>query len=76
MRRDGRGWTHRVVKMARGMRGQWFEFPTAITGTDVDELKAYAERFAREQTEAGLSGSQVVVKARRGGAWVSMYRIG
>lgn len=58
-------WTHKVVKVARGMDGKWFDFPTAGTfGTEL-EARAYAARFASEQRAAGVSGTRITVRARK-----------
>ena len=61
-------WTHKVVKVARGMQGQWFDFPTAATFSSESEAIEYAERFAREQ--AGVGGAKITVRTRKGNCTV------
>lgn len=64
-------WTHKVVKIARGMDGNWFDFPTAATFTSEAEAIYYAEDFAREQGEAGVVGTRITVRTRRGNRLVA-----
>ena len=42
-------WTHKVVKMSRGMNGEWFAHRAAATFTDFDSACQYARLFHREQ---------------------------
>lgn len=73
-----RQWTHRVVKRARGMQGEWFDFPTAATFSSFSEADAYARTFHAEQR--GVGGADIQVRARSGGypghrgATVASYR--
>lgn len=59
-------WTHKVVKAQRGGNGQWFRYPAALTTADEAEAVAYAERFAAEQTAAGVVGTRILVLTRKG----------
>lgn len=60
-------WTHKVVKMARGGDSKWFAHRTAGTFPSEAEAVAYAESFAAEQRESGVSGTRIVVIVRKGG---------
>jgi hypothetical protein len=71
---DGRTWKFAVVKRMFGMNGKKFDFPTAATFAVVEDACAYAERFAREQSAAGVTHADFVVRARKGGEWVKVYR--
>jgi hypothetical protein len=57
-------WAYKVVKSQRGGQGQWFRYPAALTTADEAEAIEYAERFAAEQ--AGVSGTRILVLARKG----------
>lgn len=57
-------WTHKVVKMQRGMRGEWFGHPAAATFASESEARAYAEEFAAEQRAAGVAGTRITVQTR------------
>lgn len=59
----GSKWTHKVVKMQRGMRGEWFARAAAFTGS-LDECQTYAAAFAAEQ--AGVAGTRITVQTRGG----------
>jgi hypothetical protein len=61
----GRSWTHRVVKRARGMQGEYFDFVPAATFDSLREAEQYAEEFAREQ--AGVGGVIIDIRLRSGG---------
>lgn len=70
-------WTHKVVKVSRGTNSEWYSHPAAFTGS-MDECKAYAETFLREQTagEGSLRGSlghRIQVQTR-GGSVVQSLR--
>lgn len=69
-----KNWTHKAVKMQRGSAGEWFSYPAATTGTE-EECRACAERFAAEQTAAGVVGTRIVLLTR-GGKFVAEYRVG
>ena len=67
-------WTHKVVKLQRGMNGQWFAHRAAMTGTET-EARIYAEKFATEQTNAGVTGTRIVVRTK-GGKSIAEMRVG
>lgn len=59
--KTNRNYTHMVVKKQRGSQGEWFSYPAAMTGSEV-ECMEYAEQFAREQ--AGVPGTRITVQTR------------
>ena len=59
-----KNWTHKVVKKQRGMQGEWFAYPAAMTGTEA-ECRKYAEQFAASQRVAGVVGTKIVVESRK-----------
>jgi hypothetical protein len=65
-------WTHKVVKQQRGMKGQWFAYPAAMTGSE-DEARKYASEFASSQRDAGVVGTRITVQTR-GGSVVHVER--
>lgn len=65
-----RKWTHKVVKIARGMQGEWFDFPTAATFDSQAAAEKYAKEFADEQR--GVVGARITVRTR-GGKTISTY---
>ena len=67
-------WKFKVVKMMRGMQGQWFAFPTAATFPTEGEAREYAEQFAADQREAGIRTARYTVRTR-GNRLVSEIRI-
>lgn len=69
---DGRKWTSKVVKRARGAQGEWFDFPTAGTFASESDARRYAEGFAREQI--GVGGARIDVRNRRSGT-IASYRV-
>lgn len=60
-------WTHKVVKTQRGSDGQWFRYAGRAFAS-LDEAVTYAEQFAGDQT--GVSGTRILVVARKGGGIV------
>lgn len=71
---DGRKWTYRVVKRARGSQGEFFDFPTAATFGSESAAQAYAARFAAEQADVG--GAEIDVRCRRGNRTVTTWKLG
>lgn len=59
-------WTHKVVKMSRGVDGKWFAFRAAGTFADAESAIGYAREFASEQRVAGVSGTRIAVVSRKG----------
>lgn len=57
-------WKYKVVKVARGGNGKWFDFPTASTFDTEADAKQYAERFAADQR--GVAGAKITVRKRNG----------
>jgi hypothetical protein len=57
-------WTHKVVKMQRGMQGKWFAYPAAQTFSSATEAEKYAHDFAAEQRAAGVTGTKITVQTR------------
>ena len=64
-------WTHKVVKIARGMDGQWFDYPTTATFANETDAVNYAESWAREQGGAGVVGTKITVRSRKGNRWIA-----
>lgn len=62
-------WTHKVVKMSRGMQGEWFAHPTAGTFGSFEAACEYAREFhADQQAVLGVSDAHkycVVARGRR-----------
>lgn len=69
-----KNWTHKVVKKQRGMRGQWFAYPAAMTTDSEQAAKEYAAQFADAQRSAGVVGTRIVVETR-GRQFVADYRV-
>ncbi len=69
-----RDWTHKVVKKQRGMRGEWFSYPAAMTTNSEQEARNYAEQFAASQRAAGVAGTRIVVETR-GRQFIAEYRV-
>lgn len=67
-------WTHKVVRKSRGTDGRWFAHRTHATGS-LEECVASAAVLAAELATAGITGTCVVVLARKGGACVVEHRI-
>lgn len=59
-------WQYKVVKTQRGQQGQWFRHRAAYTSVDEASAVQYAEGFAAEQQAAGVTGTRVLVLARKG----------
>lgn len=59
-----RNWKYRVVRRARGMQGQWFDYPTAATFETETEARVYAETFRDELVD--LSTAYIDVRRRSG----------
>ena len=68
-----KGWTHKVVKTQRGMKGEWFRYPAAATFPSQAEAEEYAREFAEDQR--GVAGTRILVVARRGDAVVASYGV-
>lgn len=69
-----KNWTHKVVKKQRGMQGEWFAYPAAMTTDSEQSAKEYAEQFAAEQRAAGVVGTRIVVETR-GRQFVAEYHV-
>ena len=67
-------WKFKVVKKQRGLQGEWFAYPAAMTTTTEIEARAYADAFALSQRTAGVLGTRIVVLTR-GGRFVSEHRV-
>lgn len=70
-----KNWTHKAVKYQRGNDGKWFAYPAAMTCDSETVARAYAEKFANEQTADGVVGTRINVLTR-GGRSVAEYRVG
>ena len=68
-------WTHKVVKKQRGMQGEWFAYPAAVTFSAESEARQYAQAFAASQSAAGVVGTRITVQTR-GGHVVVSYPVG
>ena len=68
-----RTWAFRVIKSQRGMRGEWFRYPTAATFSTQTEAEEYAARFAESQR--GVAGTRILVVARKGDMVVREFRV-
>jgi hypothetical protein len=69
-------WAYKVLKTQQGSQGEWFRYPAAFTTADQAEAVAYAERFAAEQTAAGVARTRILVLARKGDRVVREFRVG
>lgn len=67
-------WKFKVVKKQRGMQGQWFAYPAAMTTESESEAREYAEQFAAEQRAAGVLGTRIVVETR-GRKFIAEYKV-
>lgn len=67
-------WKFKVVKSQRGIDGQWFHYPAAMTTADEVQARKYAEDFAASQRAAGIVGTRINVLTR-GGKNVAEYRV-
>jgi hypothetical protein len=65
-----KNWAFKVVKSARGNRGEYFDFPTAATFDSETEAREYARDFATEQARVG--GARFDVRTR-GNKLVARY---
>lgn len=67
-------WKFKVVKFQRGMQGEWFAHPAAMTTANEAVARKYAEEFVTEQRAAGVVGTRINVLTR-GGNNVAEYRV-
>jgi len=57
-------WTHKVVKSQRGTNGRWFA-QSSQTFANEQSAREFAEKFAAEQREAGVTGTRINVLSRK-----------
>lgn len=73
MERQMTSYTHSVIKRQRGMDGRWFDY-RGVGYADAETAIAAARNFAERQAAAGVGGTEIYVRARKGGMEIVTFR--